>query len=243
MIVTIVALTPLFRDLPEAVLAAVVIVAVARLLMVRELRRYRRLRSADLVLAVVALLGVLVFGILPGLGGAVALSLVFLIYRSSRPNGAVLGRVPGERTYSDVSRHPENEQFPGLLIFRVDGQLFFANAALVQDRVRDLVAEQRPRALVMDMEVSTDLDITSADMLSELVSELHEVRVSVLFARVRDPVLDMFRRSGLLHKVNAACVFPTVDDAVRSFLAGDAPLRPVSPPGAVTGHMEREPGE
>jgi MFS superfamily sulfate permease-like transporter len=221
MLVTVVALTPVFRDLPQAVLGAIVVCAVASLMNARELRRYARVRLIDFGYALVALLSVLIFGIAVGLAIAVGLSLLVLIYRASRPHAAVLGRVPGERTYSDVDRHPENEQFPGLLIFRLDAQLFFANAGLSYDRLRGLVnaAEPPPRLLLWDLEVSTELDITSADMLRRLVRELRAGGCDVAFARVRDPVRDAFRRTGLLRLVGEDHVFLTVDDGVDFFLS------------------------
>jgi SulP family sulfate permease len=222
MLVTLLVLTPIFRDLPEAVLGAIVVRAVWGLLNVRELRRYGRARAIDLGLALVALLAVVGLGVLTGLGAAVALSLLVLIYRSSRPHAAVLGRVPGERTYTDLARHPENEQFPGLLIFRLDAQLFFANAGFAHDRLSALVtaAEPPPAVVLWDLEVTTDLDITSADMLRRTEQELRAGGTDLMFARVRDPVRDTFRRSGLLRIVGEDHVFLTVDDGVQHFLAG-----------------------
>jgi len=221
MLLTLLVLTPVFRHLPQAVLGAIVVRAVWGLIDLRELRRYARVRPIDLVLALAALFAVLGLGVLPGLGAAVGLSLLVLIYRSSRPHAAVLGRVPGERTYTDLARHPENEQFPGLLIFRLDAQLFFANAGFAHDRLSALVtaAEPPPRVVLWDLEVTTDLDITSADMLRRTEQELRAGGTDLMFARVRDPVRDMFRRSGLLRLVGEDQLFLTVDDGVQHFLA------------------------
>jgi MFS superfamily sulfate permease-like transporter len=134
-VVTLIALTPLFHDLPEAVLGAIVITAVAHFFNFRELRRLWKLNREDFALAVACLFGVLVFGTLEGLLLAVILSLLAFVQRGYRPPTAVLGRAPGgselDETYRfrDISRHPEYEQFPGLVIMRFDGELFFASAA------------------------------------------------------------------------------------------------------------------
>jgi sulfate permease, SulP family len=149
-LVTLLVLTPLFYYLPEATLGAIVIHAVWGLLDVGALRRYWRLRRTSFVLALVALLGVLVYDILPGLLLAVVLSLALLIYRASRPQGSILGRVPGKQVYADIERHPENERVPGLLIFRLNAPLFFANDAPLRDRIKELVRtnDPTPRAVI-----------------------------------------------------------------------------------------------
>ena len=157
---------------------------------------------------------------LPGLGIAVGLSLAILIYRGSRPHAAVLGRVPNEKTYSDVVRHPENVTFPGLLIFRLDGQLFFANAGFVVDRLNELLSVMRPtpRVVIWNLESTTDLDVTAAEALIRLVHDLRDSGRDLVFARVGSSVLDVFRRSGLLGLLGEDHFFLTVDGAVRDCL-------------------------
>ena len=223
MLITLLFVTPVFRDLPQAILGAVVVRAVWRLVDVRALRRFARVRRVDLLPALAALVGVLALGVLPGLGIAVGLSLAILIYRASRPHAAVLGRVPGELTYTDVARHPDNERFAGLLIFRLDAQLFFANAGFAQDRLNALLASADPpvRVVLWDMEVTTDLNVTGTDMLFRVVRQLRAAGRDILFARVRDPVRDTFVRSGLLPLVGPDHLFLTIDDAVQYYLQSE----------------------
>jgi MFS superfamily sulfate permease-like transporter len=220
MLLTVLFVTRVLHDLPDAILGAVVVRAVWGLIDVKELRRFARVRAVDVVPALAAMVGVLALGVLPGLGIAVGLSLAILIYRSSRPHAAVLGRVPGELTYTDIERHPENETFPGLLILRVDGQLFFANAGFAVDHLNELLnaTQPPPRVVVWDLETTTDLDVTAAETLLRLVTQLRASDRDIVFARVRDPVRDIFRRCGLLGLLGEDHIFLTVDDAVRDCL-------------------------
>ena len=208
------------HDLPEAVLGAVVVRAVWSLIDLKEMRWFSSVRAADVAPALSALVGVLALGVLPGLGIAVGLSLAILIYRASRPHAAVLGRVPNEKTYSDVVRHPENETFPGLLIFRLDGQLFFANAGFVVDRLNELLSVMRPtpRVVVWNLESTTDLDVTAAETLVRLVHNLRDSGRDIVFARVGSSVLDVFRRCGLLGLLGEDHFFLTVEGAVQDCL-------------------------
>jgi SulP family sulfate permease len=222
MLLTVLFVTRVLHDLPDAILGAVVVRAVWGLIDVKELRRFARVRFVDVLPALAALVGVLALGVLPGLGVAVGLSLAILIYRSSRPHAAVLGRVPGEHTYTDIERHPENETFPGLLILRVDGQLFFANAGFAVDHLNQLLtaAQPPPRIVVWDLETTTDLDVTAAETLVRLVTQLRASGRDIVFARVRDPVKDIFQRCGLLDLLGGDHIFLTVDDAVHDCLLG-----------------------
>ena len=152
-LVTLFALTPLFYYLPEATLRAVVIHAVWGLRDVGETRRYWLLRRTNFVPAQRALLGMLVFDILPVLLLAMVLSLVLLIYRASRSQGSILGKVPGKHAYSDIARHPENETVPGLFTFRINAPMFFANNAPLRERLKEMIrtTEPRPGAILLDM--------------------------------------------------------------------------------------------
>jgi SulP family sulfate permease len=218
--------TPLFYDLPEATLGAIVIAAVWHLLDVKTLMRYFRLSREGFVLAVAALLGELCFNVLPGLLLAVGLSFGLLIYRVSRPHVAVLGRFQGEHTYADLTMHPENQVIPGLLLVRLDAPLFFANDAVLHGRLRTLIraANPPPQAVLLDLEASTLLDISSADTLAEIARELQGEKIVLLLARVRDPVLDMLKRSGVIALVGEHHVYHMVDEAVQDFQAGRVTL-------------------
>jgi anti-anti-sigma factor len=149
----------------------------------------------------------------------VVASLVFVIYRSSRPHVSSLGRVPGAPgAYSDLGRHPENTPVPGVLIVRVDGQLYYANALTVRDRVKAMIAElaSPPRAVILDSAAWDEIDVTSTDVLKGLVKELHENGIDVYLAEVHAPVLEYGRQTGLLAAIGEDHVYPTVDAAVRA---------------------------
>jgi sulfate permease, SulP family len=218
-LVTLLVLTPLFYYLPEATLGAIVIHAVWGLLDVGAMRRYWRLRKTSFVLALVALLGVLVYDILPGLLLAVVLSLALLIYRASRPQGSILGRVPGKQVYGDIERHPENESVPGLLIFRLNAPMFFANDAPLRDRIKELVrtTAPTPRAVLLDLEATSHLDLSSADMLAELVGELKAQGVELLLANVRAPIRDLLERSGVAWVIGEERIYPSIEEGVEAF--------------------------
>jgi SulP family sulfate permease len=219
-VVTGLLLTPLFRDLPVAALGAIVIVAVWGLLDVPEMRRLLRLSREAFALALAALLGELVFDVLPGLLVAVGLSFALLIYRASRPHFAVLGKFPGEHTYADLTLHPDNETVPGLILGRLDAQLFFANAGLLRHSVRSLAhaSVPRPQAILLDMEATMQLDVTSADILGEIAAELRQEGVVFLLARVRDPVLSMLRRSDVAAAIGEKHIYHSMDEGVQDFL-------------------------
>ncbi len=212
-------LTPLFRNLPDATLGAIVIAAIWHIFDVGEMRRFFRLSREGFVLALTALLGELVLNVLPGLLFAVGLSFALLIYRSSRPHVAVLGRFPGEHTYADLSMHPENETIPGLLLVRLDAQLFFANDDVLRSKLRELAraSAPAPRAILLDLEATTMLDISSADTLAEIAADFKEEGIVLLLARVRDPVLAMLRRSGAAALIGDAHFYHMVDEGVADF--------------------------
>jgi sulfate permease, SulP family len=220
-LITVVALTPLFTMLPEAVLAAIIIYAVSHLMKWRQMQRFYRINPIEFWLGIVALLGVLIIDVLPGLAIAVLFSLVIVIYRSSRPYGSILGQVPGEPgAYTDIRRHPENKSIPGLVIFRFNSPLYFANASLFHSRLKELISASVPpaKAVIVDMVTNDQLDITSIEMLEKLTVELERNRIEIMVAEVHQPVREMARRSGLAGHLDRAKVFPTVDAAVQDFL-------------------------
>ena len=217
---TLAFLLPLFRNLPEAVLGAIVIHAVAHLADVRTLKYYAKVRSGSLWGSLIALLAVLQMGILRGLIFAVGLTLIALMRKLSSPQDSVLGRLPGSENFIDVNRHPEAEQIPGLLIFRPNGVLFFANANRIHNRLRELTRQAGAslRAVLINLEVSPEIDVTSLEMLSQLMSELRQSGVELYLARVADPVRDLFARSGFLDQIGEQRLFRGVDNGVTAFL-------------------------
>jgi sulfate permease, SulP family len=215
---TLAYLLPLIRNLPEAVLGAIVVHAVAHLVDVRTLKYYADLRSGSIWIAIAALFGVLLMGILKGLIFAVGLTLVILMRKLSSPQDSVLGRLAGSGNFVDVGRHPEAEQIPYLLIFRPNGILFFANANRIRNRLRELTKSTNVplRSVVINLEASPEIDVTSLEMLEQLRNELEESGIALHFARVADRARDLFDRSGFTDRVGANRIFPGVDYAVEA---------------------------
>jgi sulfate permease, SulP family len=217
-LVTIVALTPLFTDLPEAVLAALIIHAVSHLMKLAEMRRFYQLRRSEFWLAMATLVAVITLDVLPALIIGILFSLALLIYRASRPRVSVLGTDPATPgTFEDVERHPEATGVPGVLVVRPDAPLFYGNAQAVRDDVEADVASSNGtvRAVVFDLDANDHLDITSAEQLEKLAESLHGQGVDFALAHVHQPAEDMARATGLLDKVGQDHVFPTVAPAVE----------------------------
>jgi sulfate permease, SulP family len=225
-VVTLLFLTGLFEDLPEATLAAVVIAAVVELVDIGALQRLYRLNTRglakiygvaarpDFIAAVAAMVGVLVFDTLPGLFIGIALSLFLLLYRSVRPHVAEVGRVPGTRDrYGDLDRNPTNDTVPGVVILRVEGGLFFANADAVRTTIRAAAAREGVKAIVLDCETIPFIDVTAASMLAELTEDLERDGVRFVVAREIGQVRDLLEVAGA---TDARQVFPTVRDAVAA---------------------------
>jgi high affinity sulfate transporter 1 len=214
---TAVILAPLFKNLPNAVLAAIVIAAVLSLMDVGELRRYAATRRTDFVLAIVALLGVVLTSVLVGLVIAVLLSVTMLLYRASRPYVAVIGKLSGVRaTYVDLERHPDAETVPGLLMLRIDAPLYFFNANVARNAVLEALAgsDPRPSAILLDIGATADFDVTTADMIRQLVTDLHDQSMDVLLAQVKGPVRDRMRRMRLMDTIGEDRVYLSVAAAV-----------------------------
>jgi sulfate permease, SulP family len=206
-------LAPLFEDLPKASLAAIVIVAVSGFFDVAALRRFAFVRRGALVFSLVALVGVLVLGVLQGLIVAAALSLVYVIQRLSRPSVGALARDPATGAWGRVDRHAGWQLPRDALVVRSDGQLLYPNANVVKDRILDLAASKgHPRALVLDLSTSTDIDVQTADTIDELRSQLARDDVELRLADVRAPARAILDRSGVSDRVAIAA---TIDDALE----------------------------
>jgi sulfate permease, SulP family len=207
-------LAPLFNDLPQATLAAIVIVAVAGFFRVDELGRFAAVRRSAILLALVALAGVLVLGVPPGLLVAAGLSLVLLIHRFSRPRVDVLARDPASGAWIREGRKPAAETVPGVMVTRAAGPLFYANATSAKEQLLALVedADTPPGVLVLELDQS-DIDVESLDMLAELADTLGAQSVELRLAAVRARVHELLRRSGLAARVR---IDPTLDAATRS---------------------------
>lgn len=224
-VVTLLFLTGLFEELPEATLAAVVIAALVELVDIRALVRLYRLHTRglgriygvaarpDFIAAIATLVGVLLLDTLPGLFVGIGVSLLLLVYRSSRPHVAVLGRVPGTPDqYLDVERHPDNRRDEGIVVLRVEGGLFFANADAVRRHIQSH-AREGTKAIVLDAETVPFIDVTAAEMLAGLATELDRGGVRLLLARDIGQVRDVLGRAEADAPLRA---FPTVQAAVDS---------------------------
>jgi MFS superfamily sulfate permease-like transporter len=228
-IVTVLFLTPLFATLPEAVLAALIIHAVWHIIASRKLQKLRLASPVEFWFGVLALAGVLLIDVLQGMIIGVVASLLFVVYKTCRPHISSLGRVPGvPGAYSDLTRHPENTPVPGVLIVRVDAQLYYANALTVRDRVKAIIAELAapPRAVIFDSAAWDVIDVTSTDVLQGMVKELHGNGIDVYLAEVHAPVLAYGRQTGLLDAIGEDHVYPTVDAAVRAIAPTTASDQP-----------------
>ncbi|RKG96722.1 SulP family inorganic anion transporter [Corallococcus carmarthensis] len=213
-------LTPLLSHLPLVTLGAIVIVAAVYLLEVKPVLRLWRVRPVEAVLAVVTTLGVLFLGILQGILVAVALALVDLIRRAAHPHDAVLGEREGMPGWHDVEGHADAETIPGLVVYRFDAPLFFANARFLREQVRRLVAESRQPVhwFVLDASSVFDLDITAAESLEKVCHELTDEGIVFAVAQARAPMRRMLKRSGLAALIGQDLLFPTVGAAVRAYL-------------------------
>jgi len=220
-VILLVALPGLLTNLPSAVLGAIVISAALSLFEVEGTRRLFRLRRSEFGLSIVGFLGVVLFGVLPGIGIAVGLSLLNFIRRAWRPHDAILGRVPYYKGYHDVLRHPDARQVPGLLLYRWDAPLFFANAELFGDRARAAVRGVDPpvRWLVVSAEPVTDVDTTAADTIEDLITDLARAGIELHFAEMKGHVKDRLKVYGIYQRLGDDGFHPTVGTAVKAYLA------------------------
>ena len=219
-IITVLFLTPLFKTLPEAVLAALIIHALWHIIVARKLKTVRLVSRAEFALGVLTFFGVLFFDVLEGMMIGLVASLVWFIYKSTKPHLSSLGRAPGRTDlFFDISRHPEIPPIPGLLILRLNSPLFYANSQSVRDRTMVLVDEADPplRAVIIDTVAQDELDVTSAEMLKKLYEELQRRGITVYLAQVHAPVREFARRVGLDVVIADDHVFPTVSEAVAAF--------------------------
>jgi high affinity sulfate transporter 1 len=216
-LITVVALTPLFHDLPDAVLAALIIHAVSRLMRVREMRGFYRLVPSEFWLGMATLAGVIVFEVLAGLIIGVLLSLVLFIARASRPRVSVLGEDPAlPGAYVDVDRHPGARATEGVLVVKSDAPIFYANAQGVRDSIEDLVgnANDAVKVVVLDLDTNDDIDVTTADQLVKFRHSLDGRDVTLCLAHVHAPTLVIAQRAGLISSAASNHLFPTVEAAV-----------------------------
>lgn len=211
----------LLQDLPIAALAAVVIASAIGLFEVSGLKRLYRIQRWEFWLSILCFAGVAVFGAIPGIGLAVVIAVIEFLWDGWRPHSAVLGRADGVRGYHDITRYPQARQLSGLLLFRWDAPLFFANAELFKERVlaAATAAPGKVTWLVVAAEPVTSVDVTAADSLVELDDTLHGNGTKLCFAELKDPVKDKLKRFGLFDRVGEAFFFATIGAAVDEYQA------------------------
>src|SRR6201997_2512384 len=219
LIILMIVLVPgLFRNPPPPALAAVVITASLSLADIPGTARLWRQRKAEFLLSVAAFLGVALLGVLPGIAIAVGLSILNVFRRSWWPYDTELGRVEGLAGYHDIHSYPDASQLPGLVIYRFDAPLFFANIKTFRDQIGRLAAaDPPPRWIVIAAEPVTDVDTTAADVLTDLDEALNTRGISLVFAEMKDPVRAKIERYGLTRTIDPAHFFPTVGAAVAAF--------------------------
>jgi len=218
-IVLMLVLVPgLLKNLPNPTLAAVVIAASLSLADLPGTVRLWHQRRVEFLLSTTAFLGVALLGVLAGIAVAVALSILNVFRRAWRPYQTTLGRIPGTPGHHDRHLHPNAEQLPGLVIFRFDAPLFFANARTFRDQIRRLAAaDPRPTWILLAAEPITDIDTTAADMLADLDQQLNAAGTSLVFAELKDPVRAKLERYELIGPLDPDHFFPTLDAALDSF--------------------------
>ena len=217
----------LLRQLPMAALAAVVIVSAGALVEVQDLRRIYRIQRGEFWLSMGCFAGVAVLGAIQGIGLAIGVAMLAFLWEAWRPHSAVLGRVDRVKGYHDLLRYPAARTVPGLVLFRWDAPLFFANAELFAQRAQAAVAAAASPAvpvrwLVVGAEPVTSIDVTAADMLGELDLQLHAAGVQLCFAEMKDPVKDQLKRFELFSRWGEGRFFTTLGEAVNCYLAANA---------------------
>ncbi len=227
---------PLIANLPQAALAAVVFYAASKLINVKEIKRLARFRKQELLLAMAATVGTVFFGVVTGIGIAIALSVLEMTQRLARPHDGVLGRVPGLPGMHDVADYPTAQTLPGLIVYRYDAPLFFANvgdlrrrATMVVDQENKAFPQSPARWFILNVEANVEVDLTAADGLAELQRDLAERGVRLGLARVKQDLLLPLQRAGLMELIGTDMLFPTLPVAEKAYLIWSA-QNPFTPP-------------
>jgi MFS superfamily sulfate permease-like transporter len=210
----------LLQDLPQTALAAVVIASAIGLIEVSDLRRIFRIQQWEFWLSITCFAGVAVFGAVPGIAIAIVLAIIEFLWDGWRPTSAVLGRVDQVKGYHDITRYRDARQIPGLLLFRWEAPLFFANAEHFHNRVLDAIAQSSTKVqwLVVTAEPVTSVDVTSADALVELDDALRADGITLRFAEMKDRVKDKLKRFEIFERFGDGAFFATIGEAVDAYL-------------------------
>ncbi len=228
-------LNGLLADLPQTALAAVVITAALSLMDVGALRRFAEVRTSSLVVSLVATAGVMLLGVLQGIVVAIVLIVLLFFHRGWRPHGTVLGDVPALGGWHSISKYPEANELPGIVVFRWEAPLFFANSGQFRFQVRKLARERNPAWIVLQCEAITDIDVTAAEVLKALDEELNDRGVHLAFVELRDRLQDLVRRYGLHTTLDQEHFYPSLDQALDAITnapgdSGRTPDEGITPP-------------
>ena len=224
-ILTLLFLTPLFTNLPETILAALILHALWHIVASRKLKTARLVSRPEFALGLLTFAGVILIGVLEGMLIGLVSALLLVLYRSSRAHLSRLGKAPEVAgAYSAIARHPESVPVPGVLILRLDAPIYYANALTVRDKIMDMINEsdQPVAAVLFDAAVQDALDITSSNMLKSLIKKLHNQGILTYFAEAQDPVLAFSAKTGLTDLIGEDHLFPTVDAAIAEIEKSDA---------------------
>jgi sulfate permease, SulP family len=221
-IIVVLFLTGFFYNLPECVIAALIIVAVVSMVNIPELFRIGHIDRTEFSIAIVTFAGVLVFGILIGVLIGTVLSLIDIMHKITFPHTAVIGRVPGTEIFGDIERKPPKDQIPGILIFRVDSPLLFANATTVREQLNDHIESRVPavKLVILDFYSSPILDVTAADMINDLISDLSDRSIAIRLANTTGQVRDLLRKAGLEEKLGRLESTDTISTILDEWQAG-----------------------
>ena len=220
-------LNGLLADLPQTALAAVVITAALSLVDLSALRRYAAIRPSSLVISLVASAGVIFFGVLQGIVVAIVLAMLLFFRRNWWPHGTVLGEAPTIGGWHSLTAYPDARERPGIVVFRWEAPLFFANAGQFRDQVRTLAKERQPAWIVLQCEAITDIDVTAADVLRDLDEELNSKGTHLAFAELRDRLQTLIHRYGLHTALDQEHFYPSLEQALADIASapsnGDRP--------------------
>ena len=213
----------LLADLPQSALAAVLIGAALSLLDLSVLARYWRVRKSALVLSVIASLGVVILGVLQGIVIAVALAIALYFRRGWQPHGAVLGRVDAIGGWHNVERYPDAHEIPGIVVFRWEAPLFFANCSLFRSQLRRVVSAHPVSWVVIQCEAMTDIDVSAAQMLEQLDQELNARDVHIAFVEMRARLQSLVQRYGLFETLDRDRFYPTLESGLAAIEEEESP--------------------
>ncbi len=241
---------PLMQQLPQAALGAVVVYAATKLVKVGEARRMWQFRKREVFLAGVTLVGTIWLGLLAGVGVAIAISLLEMAQRLARPHDAVLGRVPGLAGMHDTADYPDAETLPGLIIYRYEAPLFFANAGDLQRRAQRVVDKEfagypdaPPRWFLLNVEANTEVDVTACDGLKELYADLRAQGVHLGLVRLKQDLYEPLRRAGVVDLIGEDMLFPTLPVAEEAYVEWAAANPPHPSPVVADGEPQEQAGE